>query len=96
MKLHDAIVMGKFCGLHTVEECIYNIELHWNTFTEEDIVEFTKDVNLYFTGKLLINWDAVNAEVKDLEKDLEKEYEEDCRNNPPVDEKLELFGDLAE
>ena len=87
MKLHNCIVMGKFCGLTTVEECIDNIRRHWHSFTKEDLEELTIEVNAYYDDKLKINWDAVDADMKKQEE----EFEEYCKNNPPTDEELELF-----
>ena len=32
MKLEQAIIMGRFYGLQSVEECYYNSELHYFSF----------------------------------------------------------------
>jgi hypothetical protein len=79
MKLHDAILMGRFCGLRTVDECVLNIELHsMSLFVYTDIAkeeeELHKELDAYKKGTLKLDWEAINTEVAKQHK----EYEEYC------------------
>lgn len=92
MNLHQAIVMGRFCGLETVEECIANIELHyWNMLPYSEIAaareEFFKEVNKWETGDVILDWDLINAEVAEQQK----EYENWMDNQPKEPDLLEEF-----
>jgi len=86
VKLRDAVLMGRFCGLETVEECILNIEMHyWDCIPYKELPKEASELNQeyadYLAGDLILDWPAIEAEV---EKDL-KEYEQYCEDNPPGD-----------
>lgn len=55
MKLSEALEIGEACGLHTIEECVLNIELHGTAmFTYEqlhkELEELYQDLKEYKNG----------------------------------------------
>jgi len=80
MTLQEAVIMGKFCGLETVEECVRNIQYHFNMFSYKEYpVIWEALLEQYFLwkeGKLTLDWDFIRAEVAAEYK----AYEESERN----------------
>lgn len=82
MKLIDAIVMGRFCGLQTVGECILNIDLHyWDLIPPSELAEaqkrFAKDIRDWEAGKYEIDEEYIKQQLERLEKaygDPEPDY----------------------
>lgn len=69
MKLQEAIILGRFVGLNTVEECILNIELHyWQMMPfsdyENESKEFYAQVRAYEAETLQLDWDYINKETQ--------------------------------
>jgi hypothetical protein len=96
MKLVDAIALGRFCGLNTVEECIANIELHyWWVVSYSELSEkkeiFYKDVKAYELGTLELDWDYINAEIEKQNKVMEEYYKMPEHDYEDLDWELELF-----
>ena len=86
MKLRDAVLAGRFCGLETVEECWHNIHLHYGPCIPFDqhpkeFGELNQEYADYLAGDLILDWPAIEAEV---EEELKK-YEQYCNDNPPGD-----------
>ena len=82
MKLRDVVLMGRFCGLETVEECVCNYEMHYvQCISYKDIAkentELNSDLQDYYSGDLILDWPKIEKEV---EAQL-KEYDEQCRAN---------------
>ena len=82
MKLQDAVLMGKFCGLETVGECILNAEMHYLTMIPysdipNEVNELEKEIKAYEEGTLELDWDYINAEAERQQK----EYEEYCKKH---------------
>lgn len=83
LKLQDAIIIGRFMGLQSVEECYYNAELHYFStlpFNEahEERAELVCEMSLYNADYLGIDWDKIDKEIDRQEK----EFIEYCENNP--------------
>jgi len=81
MKLETAIIIGNFCGLKTVEECILNIELHyWNLLPPSELgverSDFNLEVKKWEKGELDLDWDYINSQVEQQHF----EYEEYCKS----------------
>jgi len=79
MKLHTAIIMGKFCGLDTVDECVFNAELHYFPCIpyyelDREAAELYQEYKAYMNGTLILDWDEINKQV---EKEL-NDYEASC------------------
>lgn len=75
MKLIDAVIMGRFCGLKTVKEAIANIDLHyWYLVPYSEISEarksFYKEVQAYEAGELILDEELIEKELKKLDDDL--------------------------
>jgi hypothetical protein len=95
MKLQDAVIMGRFSGLHTVNECILNIELHyWQVLPYSELSseqkEFYNDIKAWEAGELELNWKYINAEVERQEKEF-LEYCNTVQNQDCGLDYLELF-----
>jgi len=85
MKLFDCITMGRFMGLHTVEECMSNYYLHYLHILPHDQAtpcqeELELEFSQYEKGELELDWDKINKEVerqnKEMEEYFEKQYDE--------------------
>lgn len=75
MKLFDCLVDGYFCGLTTPEECIANVELHYDAYftydeMEEEFKELFREYKEFTEGTLVIDFD----EVRKRQKALQEEY----------------------
>lgn len=91
MKLQDAIIMGRFMGLQSVDECYHNAELHYFSVlpydkVEEERAELVCELSLYDAGYLGIDWEFVDDEVKKQNK----EFIDYCEANPPSDEDFNM------
>jgi hypothetical protein len=89
MKLRDCVLMGLFCGLETIEECLANYDMHYLQcvpFTEADtdIAELVEDLKAYEAGDLVLDWD----ELRVLNDKAWKEYESSMSSVPctPIEE----------
>ena len=85
MKLRDAVLLGRSCGLATVEECITNVDIHsMSLFTyidiEDELRELYADYARYKTGDLTLGW----SEIANI---VNHQYEE---------MKASSYGDLDE
>lgn len=65
MKLHEAVSMGLFCGLKSVDECVRNIENHSMSLfhypkINKELKELFDEQDLFLEGKLELDWDALN------------------------------------
>lgn len=94
MKLFDAVVMGRFCGLRTVEECIKNIEMHaMSLFKYEHIPSELKALHEEYIawkkGDLFLDEEAVQMQV---DKQMEA-YEDWYAEQEQFD--MEDFSDIA-
>jgi len=78
MKLEEAVSIGRFCGLHSVEECMDNIFLHYNIFSYktlgDEFYELIDEYKAYTIGTLTLDFDAIDKKV---EEDI-AEYEHQC------------------
>jgi len=88
MKLQEAIILGRFCGLNTVDECITNIDIHyWQCISNKELnrerAEFEKDINNYKIGRLKLDWDYINKKVKEDQEEYEDWYIKN-ENNPDL------------
>lgn len=88
MNLHQAVVMGRFCGLKTVEECMDNVSMHYNMWSYKEFPrlwgDLCKEYDLWKEGTLILDFDAIDKEV---DADWKKyEEEEDKRNNQEYNE----------
>jgi hypothetical protein len=89
MKLVDAVIMGRFCGLETVSECIYNIDLHyWQVISYKEVEaeqkELAADIRAWETGALQLDWVYIEAEVSKQWKEYEESMERIERTNYPM------------
>jgi hypothetical protein len=80
MKLRDCVLMGLFCDLETVEECVANYDMHYlqcipYSEVNEDIAELVKEIKAWQAGTLVLDWDELHAE----NAKAWKEYEEYCK-----------------
>ena len=76
MKLHDAVVTGRFCGLETVEECVVNVARHsMSLFLYSELAEklnaIYTEYDLWKAGALEIDFDAIDAENDKAYKEME-------------------------
>ena len=81
MKLKECIIMGKFMGLQTINECISNYELHYIQTLPYDKVakdrnEIYEEYNKYFKGELKLDWDAIDKEVNKQLEDMNKYFDD--------------------
>jgi len=69
MKLRDVVLMGRFCGLQTVDECVLNFEMHyldciphkeWN----DARLELGLELQAYKSGDLVLDWSEIDKEVE--------------------------------
>ena len=93
MKLESAVKMGRFCGLNTVEVCIFNVQRHVislfpYTEMETELKELYKEYEEYEKGNITLDFEAIDKENKEVEEEYFKEME---NQEPPSDEDLELF-----
>lgn len=84
MKLVDCIILGKFMGLQTVEECVSNYYLHYLStlpFSEApvDQLELETQYRMYTESDLDIDWHYVQEQVDKQNKEYEK-YMEDWQS----------------
>jgi hypothetical protein len=91
MKLQDAIIDGKFCGLNTVKECYQNaIRFIYQLFpyhqAPHEEAELHCEFVAYEEGYLGIDWEFVDSELERLDRELE-EYNE---KHPPCDVDFDL------
>jgi hypothetical protein len=89
MKLRDCVLMGLFCGLETIEECIDNYILHYTqcipyTKLGEENKELNADLEAYEAGELPLDWDELHL----LNDKALKEYEDSMTSAPctPIEE----------
>ena len=83
-------------GLHTVSECIANIDLHyWQLLPTHEWIEtrdrFYKEVNAYENGELKLDWDDIEAEVDRQRRD-EEEYFDNLERNGDVLQDFHFLG----
>jgi len=79
MKLFDCLVDGHFLGLNTPEECIANVELHYDAYfaydeMEKEFGELFREYREFTEGKLIIDWEKVRNQAKIMQD----EYLEWC------------------
>jgi hypothetical protein len=89
MKLRNCVLMGLFCGLETIEECVDNYIMHYTqciayTHLDEENKELNDDLVAYKAGDLVIDWD----ELRILNNKALKEYEDSMTSAPctPIEE----------
>lgn len=75
MKLQDAIILGRFCGLQSVKECYLNIHFHyWNTLpldeVEKEKTELDRELAEFECETLELDWNYIDQEVKKQEKEF--------------------------
>lgn len=68
MKLKQAVIMGKFCGLETVEECVNNFYLHAHQMmpyrdVPEALEELSMEYHHYKEGILTLDMAEIDDEV---------------------------------
>ena len=85
MNLTACVIMGRFMGLKTVDECISNYYLHYlpvipYTDIEEDSQELCNDIIKYENGNLKLDWEYIENEVERQQK----EYEDYCNRQYDV------------
>lgn len=95
MKLQQAIIDGKFCGLQTVEECYLNASRFLpQIYPYEDVYkegfELDQEMIAYEAGYLGIDWEFVEAELEKVLQGYNKWCEEQAEK---VSE--DLFGDFV-
>ena len=97
MNLTDAVKMGRFCGLTTVDECVSNIERHSMSlfkYTEipKELRELYNDLTLYRRGEYPIDFKAIDTENKEeLDRMFAAEDEWHANNDSIIGEDLEVF-----
>ena len=80
MKLLEAVLLGRFCGLVTVEECVRNIDMHWMSMfsydkIDEELMELFSEYGLYKMGELTLDWYFIEAETERSHKEYKKGIE---------------------
>jgi len=78
MKLRTAILTGKFCGLNTVDECVFNAELHYFPCIpyyelDREAAELYQEYKAYMDGTLIPDRAEINTQVK-KEQDAYEAY----------------------
>ena len=81
MKLENAIISGRFCGLETVEECYINasrfmMQLYPYEEAAEQQFELDQEMAAYKADYGAIDWDRIDEEVRKTEESYEKWCEE--------------------
>jgi hypothetical protein len=91
MKLRDCVLMGLFCGLETVEECVANYDMHYLqciSYKEvgEDIDELAEDIKAWQVGELILDWDVMRKENAQAWKEYEDHCAKEFKENPELKE----------
>lgn len=86
MKLEECLIMGRFCGLTTLDECVTHAQIHYFPVLRADEAaaeydELNRELSKYDNREIDIDWDYVNKELEKQLKELDKYIEE----NPPQD-----------
>ena len=75
MKLEEAVEMGRFCGLDTVEECLRNVYHHQNMFSYKEFPEMWRELEeeylLWKDGELVLDFATIDANVAKQYKQME-------------------------
>lgn len=94
MTLTNAVEMGRFCGLNTVEECISNVERHSisifkYTELQKELEELHEDYDLYLDGHYKLDIEAIDRKNKEEMDRWIAEEDEYHRTHP--NEEVEDF-----
>ena len=80
MKLLPAVLMGRFCGLKTVEECVRNIDMHCMSMfsydkIDEELMELFSEYGLYKMDELTLDWYYIEAETERRHEEYKQSIE---------------------
>ena len=69
MRLIDAVILGKICGLETMEEYLCNVDIHaMNLFVytemNQEFIELNQDYSAYLAGDLILDQALIKREVE--------------------------------
>ena len=95
MGLDEAVRIGRFCGLHSVEECINNVRLHASSLFRyssigKELEQLHEDYDLYLDGHYKLDIEKIDIENQaEMDKWLDQEHHEENVNDDQYDS-LEL------
>ena len=80
MKLLDAVLMGKFCGLKTVAECVSNVENHSMSIfrypdIDRELTELYQELTLYENEELELDWVSIEFETEAALAKMQRDFE---------------------
>lgn len=96
MNLEEAVRIGRGCGLVSIEDCVYNIEIHsMNLFVYKNIPKELKELHDSYKewkdGNYKLDIDSIDNEVKlAMDKMLEEEVEYH-KNLTNLDDEVLIF-----